>query len=95
MGLTLLQCLNFICTVVTCVSQTTPPNSIKSGCSSSTDATETYGTECSFYCMNGYEAETSDDGRSRCLADGTWSGTDLVCTGRSGENKFSCFSAYS
>ncbi|XP_022105727.1 sushi, von Willebrand factor type A, EGF and pentraxin domain-containing protein 1-like [Acanthaster planci] len=65
-----------VCTIVKCPAQTAPPHSIKSGCNL---PSEPYGTECSFYCENGYEAQTSDDGRSRCLADGTWSGTDLVC----------------
>ncbi|XP_038060587.1 sushi, von Willebrand factor type A, EGF and pentraxin domain-containing protein 1-like [Patiria miniata] len=65
-----------VCTIVRCPSQPAPPNSVKSGCSL---PSEPYGTECSFYCVNGYEAQTSDDGRSRCQANGTWSGTDLVC----------------
>ncbi|XP_022105682.1 sushi, von Willebrand factor type A, EGF and pentraxin domain-containing protein 1-like isoform X2 [Acanthaster planci] len=65
-----------VCTIVRCPAQTAPPHSIKSGCSL---PSEPYGTECSFYCENGYEAQTSDGGRSRCLANGTWSGTDLVC----------------
>ncbi|XP_033644442.1 sushi, von Willebrand factor type A, EGF and pentraxin domain-containing protein 1-like isoform X2 [Asterias rubens] len=77
-----------VCTIVRCPSETSPPNSIKSGCSSEADATETYGTQCSFYCLNGYEAETTDNGRSRCLADGSWSGTDLVC------NEIECQTLY-
>ncbi|XP_022103007.1 sushi, von Willebrand factor type A, EGF and pentraxin domain-containing protein 1-like [Acanthaster planci] len=64
------------CTIVRCPAQSAPPHSIKSGCSL---PSEPYGTECSFYCENGYEAHSSDGGRSRCLADGTWSGTDLIC----------------
>ncbi|XP_071810204.1 uncharacterized protein [Asterias amurensis] len=69
-----------VCTISSCPSQSIPANAFKSGCSNSPDAFETYGTECSFYCMIGYQEETSDGGRSRCLEDGTWSGTDLVCT---------------
>ncbi|XP_038050781.1 sushi, von Willebrand factor type A, EGF and pentraxin domain-containing protein 1-like [Patiria miniata] len=69
-----------VCTIVRCLSQPTPSNAVKSGCSIDATAREPYGTVCSFYCVTGYGAETTDEGRSRCREDGTWSGTDLVCT---------------
>ncbi|XP_022082655.1 sushi, von Willebrand factor type A, EGF and pentraxin domain-containing protein 1-like [Acanthaster planci] len=68
------------CTIVQCPSQPTPPNAVQLGCSSDLSSAETFGTECFFYCQSGYRALSSDGGRARCLENGTWSGTDLVCT---------------
>jgi len=38
-----------------------------------------YNTMCSFSCNEGFEAKGSTV--RRCTENGTWSGTDLVCTG--------------
>ena len=61
---------------VTCPTSSSPTNGELLGC----NTTEMlYDTVCRFSCKHGYRASGST--ARRCTDNGTWSGTDLVCTG--------------
>ena len=61
---------------VTCSKLSPPTNGELLGCNT---IEMLYNTVCRFSCQEGFEAKGSVV--RRCTENGTWSGTDLVCTG--------------
>ncbi|XP_066289142.1 CUB and sushi domain-containing protein 3-like [Branchiostoma lanceolatum] len=64
------------CEVVYCSSLSAPPNTAMSGCYGT--SSEPYGKVCHFDCNAGYTIKRGSRSR-QCLADGSWSGTELEC----------------
>jgi len=67
---------DFNCQTVTCSKLSPPTNGELLGCNT---AEMLYNTVCRSSCKEGFEAKGSV--ARRCTENGTWSGTDLVCTG--------------
>ncbi|XP_066289683.1 E-selectin-like [Branchiostoma lanceolatum] len=64
------------CEVVHCPSLPAPPDTAMSGCYGTSN--EPYGKVCYFDCNAGYTIKRGSPSR-QCLADGSWSGTELEC----------------
>ena len=64
--------------IVPCPNLTQPDNGVIN-CSLGDDAVPSYEDTCSFTCNTGYELTGNDI--SICQSDGSWSGSDSVCSG--------------
>ena len=70
-------CIIILCLIVACPSLSNPINGGIT-CSLGDDGVPSYEDTCSFTCNTGYELTVNDN--RTCQSDGSWSGTEAMCT---------------
>jgi len=69
----------YVCELAVACPSLTDPNDGVMTCSLGGDRVPSYEDTCSFTCNTGYELTDSDT--RTCQSDGSWSGSDDVCSG--------------